>query len=302
MALVFSRFRNPLVLIACLAITLPACQKEEVFRVDGFDPPVLAISARIDPVSGFEASIVRTLPPTEEESFPIEELYVDDAEVTIINQTTGDVFTAENELNGRYSFHDTSAIKFGDCYVLSVLHPDFPAATSAEVCIPAAPQVQRFTTTVEPYQNTGIGIPKINFSINDRSGPSYYLINVATTELNPRSVSIFSIANIDLEFCEYYDSHDPYGIFFTDACFEQKEANFSLYAQIENRFAEDPINEIEVTISTTTYDYFRYLENFLNLDDIRGWIVEPVSSYTNITNGIGVFAATNSVKHRVDVP
>lgn len=104
---------------------------------------MLAVSAAIDPENGFEAVIVRALPPGAVGVFPIADLYVNDATLSIKDQD-GEEVSALNIGNGRYVFRDSAFIRENYCYTLVVEHPDYPHITSAEVCVPLAAQVPTF--------------------------------------------------------------------------------------------------------------------------------------------------------------
>jgi hypothetical protein len=296
--------RTLLLLTVCSTIVggLFSCEQEEPFVPRGFAQNALAVSALVDPAFGFEATVGRTLSSAFGSEVSIEDLVLDDALVTLFTSDTAINIPGASQ-RGRYTLQDADLFVVGTCFTLQVEHAEYPTVTSTEVCIPAAVEVDSFQVEEVMDNDLGFTVPSVRFLLNDNEQLKFYKIDVNANNENNTRVSLIAETSIGLDICSYFDYHDPYGIYFSDDCFFNASAQFRLTLQTGTILGDDdPITSVEVQLRGITEDYFKYLENFQNLDDDRGWIVEPADTFTNLNGGVGIFAASNTFQRTVRLP
>ena len=286
--------------VLCLQFLL-ACTKEVTYSYD-FPGKAIAVVARIDPTEGFTAYVTQGVPP--QGSYALEDLIIDDAVVEVVSDD-GTRLQAAYEGDARYQAESNSSFESNRRYRLEITHPDYPKVISDWVIIPSPIEAASLERQTRVDNNKNQEVTDLFFSGEDLDGEDFYLVEVYADGGSQPQFQVELSADFDSEFCELYNYHPPNGIFFRDLCFDNESFNFTLTLEE---------NEFQVSGAPFTYDSFvfaiRHLDstyyNFqldrLNLDDIRGTILEASSpSTSNLTGGYGVFLASQSFVRRFAV-
>ncbi len=274
---------------------LTACTKEVDYNYD-FPGDAIAVVARIDPAEGVTAYVTRGVPP--QGTFDLPELTLPDARVEVVTEE-GTRLRADFVSGAEFRYPVDSAITAGRRYRLEVTHPDYPPVVSEWVTIPSViPDVviERRGAT-DPF--SGNEVSELSFTGLDSTGTDYYLVESYPAGSYRAHFQVRLNADFDTEFCELYNYHLPYGIFFPDLCFNGEDWSFTL-AVDEKEFlgGNSPVVYDQFVFAVRHIDatYWSYQLDRLNLDDIRGSILEAISpSTSNVIGGYGVFLASNSI-------
>ena len=280
--------------LTLIALCVASCTKEVGYRYD-FPGDAIAVSARIDPAEGVVAFVTRGVPP--QGSFNIPDLALPNAEVEVVRED-GIRLAADFVEGAEFFLPPDTAIVAGRRYRLEVSHPDYPPVTSEWVTIPAAipeAMVSR-SDGLDPDSNDELSI--LSFTATDPVGSNYYLIEVypagyPTSQFQNRFDAAFSA-----EFCEFYNYHPATGVFFPDLCFEGGKWELTMaVTDKEFLFQSSPIaySDFVFVIRHLDGTYWSHLQDRLNLNDIRGTILEASApSTSNVMGRYGVFLALNS--------
>jgi len=278
---------------ACLLVC--SCSREIDYEFD-YPGDQIAVSAIIDPSIGLEARLTQTFLPGAYRNQA--ELWIDDADLRLVSDR-GEEFVANALGEGRYTIAKEVIEDFSGQFRLLATHDRLPDITSGWVAVPEAvrqPSLMR-TLPDNPGQQS---IPSATHTFNaiDPPGNTYFFIEIYPNNVPEHQFQLTAESNIDLEVCEFYNYHPPYGIFFPDVCVTDAAFSISLSSRWNRRvyeFGEELFfEEYSVAIRTIDENYFSLLLDRLNLDSIDGTVVEARPSTDNIENGVGVFLGRNS--------
>ncbi len=274
---------------------LTACTKEVDYNYD-FPGDAIAVVARIDPAEGVIAYVTRGVPP--QGTFNLPELTLPDARVEVMTEE-GTRLRANFVSGAEFRYPVDSVITAGRRYRLEVTHPDYPPVVSEWVTVPPAISDVTIERRTRVDQNIGQEVTDLSFTASDPLGSDYYLIEAYPSGSYDFQLQVELKADFDTEFCELYDYHPPNGIFFRDICFDGEKLDFLLTVEGEEfLYPGSPIQYDHFVFAVRHLDpvYWAYQLDNLNLDDIRGSILEAISpSTSNVTGGYGVFLASNSI-------
>jgi len=275
-----------------LMVSVFGCTKEVTYNYD-YPGDAIAVVARIDPASGLQAFVTRSVPPLDE--YETSTLLLPDAVVEVINEA-GER-TIANYLDGaEFEIIQPGLVAAGQRWKLEVSHPDYPTVISNWVTIPAeisdATLVQSFSNDPSSQEL----VTNIEFSGRDAPGKNFYLVESYPVMPLKAQFQIRVDAVFDSEFCEFYNYHPPNSIFFPDICFDEETLNFRMTPDVkEFQFSYD-YDRYVFAVRHISETYYNFQLDRLNLDDLRGTILEASPSITNVTGGFGVFLASNSVE------
>ena len=275
-------------------VVLTACTKEVGYRYD-FPGDAIAVSARIDPAEGVRAFVTRGVPP--QGKFNVSELALPDARVEVVRED-GNRFRAAFKAGAEFVAAPDTAIVAGWRYRLEVSHPDYPPVVSEWVTVPPAITNATVTRTNgrDPDSNEEVSV--LSFTATDAAGPDYYLIEVYPMGYPTYQFQNRFAAAFNTEFCEFYNYHPSTGVFFPDRCFDGEAWSFTM-AVTDREFLTAgnslAYGDFLFVIRHLDATYWSFLQDRVNLDDIRGSILEASAPSTaNVTGGYGVFLASNS--------
>lgn len=284
----------------CLQFLL-GCTKEVTYSYD-FPGKAIAVVARIDPTEGFTAYVTQGVPP--QGSYEIEDLMIDNAVVEVVRDD-GTRLQAAYKGDAQYQTESTSFFESNRRYRLEITHPDYPKVTSDWVDIPLPIEAASLERRTRIDNSKNQEVTDLLFSGRDPDGADFYLVEVYADGGFQPQFQVELSADFDSEFCELYNYHPPNGIFFRDLCFDHASFNFTLTLE-ENEFqvsgAPFTYNDFVFAIRHLDSTYYNFQLDRLNLDDIRGTILEASSpSTSNLTGGYGVFLASHSFVRRFEV-
>ncbi len=186
---------------------------------------------------------------------------------------------------------------YGDDFEIRVNHPSFTTATAT----------QTLPTQVKPKELKYIDNAGLN-EFGERTGGMDVVFDDPGGEKNFYEVSVIYIDTSygqNFPSIEYLTSFDPtvrdganYGtLIFDDTNFNGKE--YTLRVQFQGERPADFILVNWRTLSEDQYLYSRSVRSFYNAQD-SGPFGEPVSIYSNIENGLGIFGSANGKLYELD--
>jgi hypothetical protein len=279
---------------------LTACIKE-VDYLFTFPGDAMAVVARIDPAEGVTAYLTRGVPPLGEHV--LTDLVVDDALVEVIRRS-GERSRLRYRGDARYNLPDASFVQAGEQYRLEVSHPDYDTIVSEWVTIPRPIENVVIEQELELDEEMET-ISRLQVSATDPRGENYYLFEVVADAWNRPQFDLNLDAAFDSEFCEFYDYHPPYGIFFEDACFDRGEFELRAVVKLDGVLNLPPevlYSNYLIILRHIDPTYYAYQLDRRALEDNRGTILEaPSPSTSNVSGGYGVFLASNSIIGRYPI-
>lgn len=284
-----------------LSISLSGCTKE-LDIVIPFEGSKISVSARIDPAEGFIAFVSQTAPTSGIQQ--LSELSIDGAEVILYSSS--DRLFVPQQGDGLFKLTDI-LITENDSFRIEITAPSFDTLKSDWVVIPPAIEnpvleeiIELDTLLPPPFNND---LVELHFSAIDPPGANRYLIELKHNASQPSTIFFDFFANFDTESCEVFNYNS---IFFPDKCIQNEAFGFTTipYLQFFDNNDERITEPIEYvfTVKSIDQNYHNYLLDQLNLDDIRGVILEPRISTTNVRGGEGLFVASNSFRRILRTP
>jgi hypothetical protein len=213
-----------------------------------------------------------------------------DMDVRISNGTTEGVFTY-NETNGRYQLPVTSfPLVAGQTYSLVVKATDGTTVT-ASTYIPFTPPIVASATATISEQSQGEGFKGGNF-----------LITFKTTLQNASEAFEYYRFSHYLNFQDPVNEYD-YTAFYGSTYFNDDAlSNNALYSEFNVQYFDYGMDQGQIScityIMNATEEYYRFhqtLENQSPGDPFS----EPTLVYSNVENGLGVFAGYKKVRVEV---
>jgi hypothetical protein len=259
------------------------------------------VGARIDPAEGFIAFVNKTAPPTGDQT--LSELALPGAQVILYSSSA--VFSVPAQGDGFFSLTNIP-ISENDSFRLEITAPLLDTLRSKWVVIPPAIEAPILEEIIEldtivpaPFTYNRV---ELHFSGIDPSGDNKYLIEVTHNVRFPSLILFDFFADFDSESCEVFNFNS---IFFPDRCITDEAWNFRLVPDLFLFNFSGQRVEFEdyiFVVRSIDENYFNYQLDRLNLDDIRGIVLEPRTSVTNVTGGEGLFVASNSFRQVLTRP
>ncbi len=207
------------------------------------------------------------------------------------------VYLSENEIDfTNFSYDLTSNNVLFDMngeanrYSLVIEYPEYKTVYS-ELVYPLAPNASNIEYQFENRYSSiqGVYYDEINFTINDNEPEktNYYGVQVMIeTKCCGDRYPIWTFAN-DFNLIKL----NGFGsvIAFSDNLGEQ----FKI--QVENTWIDLDEHKVILKVSQFTEDYYRFLVSYNNyINSADNPFAEPITIYSNIENGLGIFGAMNS--------
>lgn len=299
-----SCLNRPLVLLALAACWVAACEATVDLEPPDHEPS-LVVHAFFNPDSTWSVALGRSR--TFSEGASDAPVPVQDARVRI--RWASDTLALANVGPGRYASPEGMRPGSAGVYALDVTAPRFPAVR-ASGALPTRPDVE-----VLEVARTGAGGPfsggtfRIRMRLSDRPGRHYYRLGIYRLDRGGSPGTYLPVPFQSTDPALHYD-YDTVGdvslegpgtrIFdqavLDDRLFEGQERVLSMVADLGG-----PAGSLRFVVSSLSPDFFEYHRTLLlqqaALDNPFG---EPIAVYTNVENGIGVFAGySNTV---IDVP
>ncbi|GLR15555.1 DUF4249 domain-containing protein [Portibacter lacus] len=268
------------------------------------------VEANTDSIVAFISENESVLTPTDEIKF------LDNADVQLLYQGN-EIAKLEQGQDGRYyHFFDTPITERGE-YEVVVSHTPY-ADASASTILPEDRSIRdlkfKYDVGTDPLDMSTAS--EISFVIDDQPGKDYYTINLSTVSsgldtfvYEPGDTSFYenkiyiyqastqldpSISTIGYE-GDYVISDETF-----DGQSKTIKIRFILSHSDSSPGFEDEVREVlRLNFTTHSEDSFKYttsLNAYYDSGDF-GLFSEPVSVYTNIENGLGVFAGLSKKEY-----
>jgi len=277
-----------------------SCEKEVDIPIEYTDPK-LVVNGLFNTDSLWEVEISISQYIYDNSSIPL----IDDAQVTI-TASTGNSFALINQGNGLYT-SQVEKPQTGEVYTIDVSHSNYVNVRASnqlptEIAIQNIDWQQQLVVSGELYR-------KINITFQDGPEDDYYMIRLAATfwelEYDPLTGQKDSVL---VRFPLYFFSQSPAvengsgndpqpSITFKDDLFNGSQYTIDLLVE-EYLFTEEKesLEAIQISTSKISAEFYWYetsYQAYLSSRDNK-FFTQPVQVYTNIENGLGIFAGYNT--------
>jgi len=274
---------------------LLSCEKEVNIPIE-FTEPKLVVNGLFNNDSLWEVEISASqyvytmgLPPL-----------VNDAQVTV-RDAIGNSVLLSNQGDGIYT-SSTEKPETGKIYTLEVSHDNYVNITASNE-LPNIVSIQQIDWQQQTIIN-GELYRKINITLQDSPQDDYYMVRIAATFWEEQWDTITgqwdsALVQWPLSFMTQSPAVENAGlkeeaplIMFTDNLFNGSQYTIDLLLG-EYFFSgeKESIETIYISTSSISQEYYWYQTSYQNyLNSQAGLFSQPVQVYTNIENGLGVFA------------
>lgn len=300
------KYSKIIILFAFVVFVCSSCEdyltKTIEFDDIGFEPQIVINSKVKDTLDYIDISISKNINYANNSSSEFQLLddaevkfFVDNDELAVEELTIDpyDNIAYNHRVNLPDGFEFTNKV-----FNIEVSHPDYPTAAS-QTSIAEFPLIEDIVFEEEARTGSDFGYPVIQdgttFTIEDVDDAiNYYKVRVIVQ--NP------DFGNFGL----FIESDDPLvlgiqdgSVIFSDEDFIDNKKEFVIYSQneewleIENRTLE---------ISNISESEFKFQESFTNYlqSSQFGFFSEPVTLFTNIENGLGIFSAEQAKRYPLE--
>jgi hypothetical protein len=208
---------------------------------------------------------------------------VSEANLKLIDETTGDVYTV-NQISADNNYHFSTTALAGHSYYIEVTHPDFPTA-SARCKMPDMVYVNSWDTlTLSSTEK------KFSFQFNDPQEENYYGIRRSVIDANTGVEQedgfneVEGLLNVNKN---YWGSH----LLFSDDQLTSSSPTLGVRFMDYSSNGGAEINGYKVLFSHVSKELYLYSKtsNLIQENEFNPF-AEPVRIYCNIENGYGIFA------------
>ena len=252
-------------------------------------------------------------------SYPIEitqrgRPVIEDAQVRLYKD---DIFIEELQYNN-YFYRSIIKPQVGSCYRIEVEAKNYTSVTAVDT-VPENP-ILLHTEFIKNYQ-TGYGNSGVQYTINrlkctlydDLSHRNYYEIYVLYKFWSEFDQAYLYIAlGFDKNECEIINhegviDYYPRSIVFSNELFTSNEQQIDINVDASNFFDFNPEGDLIVIFRKVSHAYYAYqksmtIHDYFQYGDDDLWATPmPVDLYTNVENGLGVFATYNEVRDTISV-
>ncbi|MBI1838211.1 MAG: DUF4249 domain-containing protein [Flavobacteriia bacterium] len=267
-----------------------SCKKEIKYKGDP-EGAFIVVNGLIEADSIIQISLSKSKPAIGEQNTGPSEI-TSDANLSIVDQMTGEVFTSNQISSSGYYLFNTTA-KVGHQYNISVDYSNFKTCTSSTK-IPISIPINSWDTLT--FQENNSYKKTLKIVLNDPSGKNYYalkLFSIDTVTNSQDAVYLSVTENTNLN----YDGGSI--LTFDDHGFDgtTKTMNFSFYPikyfdTVNGSYNIEKSYRLELYhLTEETYNYVvSTWKAAMNNDNFFG---EPVKVFTNIKNGLGIFGGMN---------
>lgn len=297
-------------LIACLIFSA-ACEKIIYFDVETYEGK-LVVNSFISPLIGSTANVSISTDPLADDSYPE---YISDATIELYKNGVFISNYVYNDTLLSYTVDETVlSAHAGDVFTLIASAPGYDTV-SAETTIPQQIEITdiRIADTVllqseyvyydslgNPVYFDSIPYYKFEIEFTDPAGENYYSLEVQYEDDISSGIVCYStndpVYSVGDEFVFGSTSEDYLfticdNSVFSDLTFENTKKTFTLYALvIDGIFFPDA--KYVFTLRNIGTDYYKYYSSTILQQSNEGDpFAQPVSIFSNIQGGFGVFAA-----------
>ncbi len=267
-----------------------SCEKDIPFP-EVSTPPVLVANALITPDSIWQINLSKSMPIDSSINFET----VVTGTVTIENLTTNQLIQLAHRGNGIYSANSFLPEQ-GHMYQLSAQAPNFLTITATSA-IPKAFSVQYLKGEKSFFKKEANYLLDLAIKDNEEEA-NFYLIEAQYLLENQNhsileNATVFSFDSNSSNESIVADHSNFKRSFLTDENFNGQNYTTQIGATsalLENLSPEDHLTAIISVKSITQdgYEYYKSLTRFENLEE--GIFTEPLSVFSKIENGYGIFA------------
>lgn len=295
-----------LLLLSLLSIWL-SCTKTLDLQLGKF-PSKIVLNSFFQPDSTFKVLV----------SYPIEitqrgRPVIEDAQVRLYKD---DIFIEELQYNN-YFYRSMITPQVGSCYRIEVEAKNYPSVTAVDT-VPDQP-ILLTTHFIKDYlyeYNNGLQdkISRLDLTLfDDLSRRNYYEIFLMYMYKTDYSQA-YSLRNVGFKKneCSIVNNealidYNPRSIVFSNELFtsEEQKINLDVYSNIFDSNAVDI--HLIIMFRKVSHSYYAYqksmtIHNYFQYGDDDLWATPmPVDLYTNVENGLGVFATYNEVRDTISV-
>jgi len=226
-------------------------------------------------------------------------------ELGVIDNAKVKILYGEKEIELRYRYDLRAYInrlelpQVGNDYTILVTAPGYPDVSSRNF-IPRPSQIVSYDTTnyIENEDGYKQNLIELNFTLkDDPNEENYYHLavyenyNGSDDYTNPKWFSTDNASIISENIGDVDDvSFSGESAVFSDYLFRGKENNIKLKEIFKN-----PNAGLVISLTSITKEFFQYKKSFdRSSNDDEGPFSEPEPSFTNIENGLGIFAGFNT--------
>ena len=292
-----------------LVLIMTACEKEVKIPIK-FTTPKLVVNALFNTDSLWDVEISASRYIYDTNSIPL----INDAEVTI-SDSEGNIFSLTNYGDGNY--HSVSEKpEIEKEYTIVVKHDDY-------VDVRATSQLpgELIVDNIDWHDQIYIGgdlFRKINVTFQDSQGKDYYLVRMSGAFWE-EAIDIVSglLDTVLVVYPMYFFSKNAAveeinsnslqtSISFTDDIFNGSTYTIDLLLYefyFGNIYEESKLESIYISISRISEEYFLYEKSYKKYTSTNenSMFAQPTQVYTNIENGLGVFAGYSSCVDTINV-
>ena len=300
--------KKTIIILIFPIFTLISCMETEIEIPIDFPEPKLVVNAlfNTDSLWNIELSDCKYIYDTAEIAF------VNDALVTI-SDSQGNVIELTNEGEGIYT-SETEKPVVGEVYTITGEHPDYDNVRASNT-LPDNIQFENIEWNEQIYYGGELH-RKINVTFQDNPGDDYYLVRIfgnfkyfLEDEKTGLPDSAFYRYPIDFssQSAAIDDSggkHNQNFVTFTDDIFNGNQFTIDLLIpeyyfffgeNNEEGEWDSGLETIYISMSRISKEYYWYQTSYqAYLDAQGGLFAQPVQVYTNIENGLGIFAGYSS--------
>ncbi len=240
---------------------------------------------------------------------------INNAQVTVTNSKNNNIVLT-NQGNGIYTSL-TEKPEIGELYTLEVSHNDYENV-SASNQLPGGIAIQNIGWGQQEFLN-GELYRKINLTFQDNPEKEYYLIRVSGTFWEKKKDSItgkidsilvrhpMDFVSQNASVTDLNSKMDYNSISFTDDLFNGNNYTFDIllsdYYFTGVYGKEDIVQTIYISLSRISKEYYWYetsYQAYLNSNEGK-FFSQPVQVYTNIENGLGIFAGFSTTIDTINI-
>ena len=298
--------KEPLFLVLLICI-LTACEKEVHIPIE-YTEPKLVVNGLFNTDSLWEVEISASQYIYDSGTIPL----INDAAVTITN-STGNTITLLNQGDGLYN-SATEKPQTGQVYSINISHANYENASSSNQ-LPGELQVSNIELQ-DQTMVSGEQFRKISITFQDSPDPDFYMIRIVggfwvetydslgmpDSSLIPYPMWVFSQSPA-------VENSNPNNmqptIIFKDELFNGTQYTIDLLVE-EYVFGgeKENLEDIYISISKISEEYYWYEKSYQAYVSSQNnqFFSQPVQVYTNIENGLGIFAGFSTQTDTINIP
>lgn len=289
----------PILAILCCV----ACESlfENTITFDDIHEPQLAVTAVLDDLDSIHQIFVSTtLPPTGAAEYKAL------TSATVVLSIEGITYHfSYNEQTSYYEHPTTLPFRTNEEWQLEVRHPDLPTVTAFQRVPSPLDSVQMDTLNtgklVSNYTENFNNQLRLRFQDNESSNDLYLITSERSGVSLNRSDSTYVFQKNRPGFVGLRDIEELHNrrgrTYFNDEMINGQFVDMEVFT-----FASlDTIYQLNIGFYSITHERYQYdLKNDQFRDAQQNLFTEPVSTFTNVENGVGIFSVSRSFEYVVE--